>query len=223
MQRADGTTPTTEERRHARVVFNRLAKRYPDIETALDYADPWQLVVATAISAQTTDETVNRVTPVLFAAYPSAHDLAVANPDDVEQIIFSTGFYRQKTASIISLSQDLVERHDGTVPADLAELVKLRGVGRKTASVVLAEAFGLPAVAVDTHVKRVCGRLGLTASSDPVKIEKDVMALYPVEMWARLSMTFIQHGRDICDAKRPDCGRCPLEDRCPYARDHPIG
>ena len=191
-------------------------KRYPEIQTALQYADPWQLLVATTISAQTTDENVNRVTPKLFAKYPDAQALAVGYPDTVEGLIYSTGFFRQKTKSIISLSQDLVDRFGGEVPPDLESLVTLRGVGRKTASVVLAEAFDLPAIAVDTHVKRVSNRLGISSHSDPVKIEQDLKAVYPPVRWAALSMTLIQFGRDICDARKPKCFDCPLVDRCPY-------
>jgi len=208
--------PTTEERRNARVVLNRLKKRYPATGTALTYQDPWQLIVATVLSAQTTDDNVNRVTPVLFARWSTPEDLAEADPEDVEQVVFSTGFYRQKTKSIISLASDVVDRYDGVVPADLEEMTTLRGVGRKTASVVLAEAWGMPAIAVDTHVKRVTGRLGLTASSDPAKVEADLKALYPEKEWAGISMRVIQFGRDVCDARKPRCWECPLVDRCPY-------
>ena len=174
--RADDTTPTAGDRGKARSVFNRLRKRYPTMGTALDYDRPWQLLVVTVLSAQTTDENVNSVAPVLFARYPGPAELADARPEDVEQIIFSTGFFRQKTKSIISLAQDLVDLYDGEVPADIDKLVKLRGVGRKTASVVLAEVWDIPAIAVDTHVKRVTGRLGLTDETDPVRIESDLKA-----------------------------------------------
>ncbi len=184
--------------------------------TALTYEDPWQLIVATVLSAQTTDENVNRVTPTLFARWPTPEDLAEADPEEVEQVVFSTGFYRQKTKSIISLASDVVDRYDGVVPADLDEMTTLRGVGRKTASVVLAEAWGMPAIAVDTHVKRVAGRLGLTATSDPAKVEAALMALYPKNRWAGISMRMIQFGRDVCDARKPRCWECPLVDRCPY-------
>ena len=143
-------------------------------------------------------------------------DLAAANPEEVEEVVYSTGYFRQKTKAIIALSADLDERYNGVVPADLDELVTLRGVGRKTASVVLAEAFGIPAIAVDTHVKRVSNRLGLTASSDPVKIEFELRDLYPERDWEAVSMRFIQFGRDVCDAKKPACLGCPLADRCPY-------
>ena len=184
--------------------------------TALDYVDPWQLLVATVLSAQTTDENVNRVTPELFAKWPTPEDLAEADPEEVETVVYSTGFYRQKTKSVISLAADLVERYDGKVPADLDEMTTLRGVGRKTASVVLAEAWGIPAIAVDTHVNRVTNRLGLTSSTDPVKIEHELKALYPEHRWAGVSMRIIQFGRDVCDARRPRCWECPLRDRCPW-------
>jgi endonuclease III len=214
--RADGSVPSAAERGKARAVLNRLKKRYPEMGTALEYDNPWQLLVVTVLSAQTTDENVNKVAPNLFARYPTPGHLAEADPEQVEQIVFSTGFFRQKTKSIISLSQDLEEMYDGEVPADLEELVKLRGVGRKTASVVLAEVWDVPAIAVDTHVKRVAGRLGLTTQTDPVKVEADLMALYPTGTWSGISMRFIQFGRDICDARRPDCGVCELFDLCEW-------
>ena len=198
------------------MVLNRLTKRYPNIGTALEYRDPWQLLVSTVLSAQTTDENVNKVSPVLFELYPTPEDLAMANPEDVEKIIYSTGYYRQKTKSVIALAGDIVDKFDGQVPADLDELIQLRGVGRKTASVVLAEVWGIPAIAVDTHVKRVANRLGLTADTDPEKVERDLMLLYPQDRWAEISMTVIQFGRDICDAKMPRCWKCPLRDRCAY-------
>jgi endonuclease-3 len=204
------------ERRRARTILNRLQRRYPDIGTALEYDDPWQLLVATVLSAQTTDENVNRVTPTVFARWPTAADLAEADPDEVEEVVYSTGFYRQKTRAIIALSADLVDRFGGRVPDDLGRLVTLKGVGRKTASVVLAEAWRKPAIAVDTHVKRVARRLGLTAETDPVKVEADLRALYPPARWAGISMRVIQFGRDVCSARRPRCWECPLRDLCPY-------
>ena len=207
---------SVEERRNARVILNRLVKIYPNISTALTYADPWQLLVSTVMSAQTTDENVNKVAPVLFKAYPTPEDLAAADPEVVEMIIYSTGYYRQKTKSIIALAGDLVDTFDGEVPADLDELVKLRGVGRKTASVVLAEVWSIPAIAVDTHVKRVAHRVGLTPNTNPEKVERDLKDLYPSDRWADISMTLIQFGRDVCDAKKPRCWECPLLDRCTY-------
>jgi endonuclease-3 len=213
--------PDAAAKRRARTILDRLVRRYPEIHTALDYASPWQLLVSTVLSAQTTDDNVNRVVPRLFARWPTAADLAEANPEEVEDVIFSTGFYRQKTVSIIALSRDLVEEFGGEVPADIDELTTLRGVGRKTASVVLAEAFGVPAIAVDTHVKRVCRRLGLTGSDDPVEIESDLRALYPRTRWSGVSMRFIQFGREVCDARRPRCWECDLADRCPYPAKTP--
>lgn len=208
--------PLPQRRRAARVILKRLHKLYPDMGTALDYKDAWELLVSTVLSAQTTDDNVNRVTPVLFAKWPSPEDLAAANPEEVEQVVYSTGFYRQKTKSILALAADIVEKFDGEVPRDMDAMVTLRGVGRKTASVVLAEVWGEPAIAVDTHVTRVAGRLGLTAHTDPTKIEMDLKELYLKETWAGISMRFIQFGRDICDARTPRCWECPLRDRCPY-------
>ena len=208
--------PLPQRRRAARVILRRLHKLYPEMKTALDYTDPWQLLVSTVLSAQTTDDNVNRVTPVLFERWPTPEDLAAARPEDVEEVIFSTGFYRQKTKAVLSLAADLVERFDGEVPRDLDSLVTLKGVGRKTASVVLAEVWDEPAIAVDTHVKRVSGRLGLTTNDDPVKIENDLKDLYLEKTWSGISMRFIQFGRDVCDARKPLCWECPLRDRCPY-------
>jgi len=220
MARANDTTalesPTTEEKRNASVILNRLKKRYPQMQTALDYTDAWQLLVATVLSAQTTDANVNAVVPVLFKAYPTPEDLAGADPEEVEEIIFSTGFYRQKTKSVIALAGDLVDKYGAEVPRDLDELVTLRGVGRKTASVVLAEVWGDPAIAVDTHVKRVSRRLGLVTANEPTKIEFELRALYPRAQWANVSMRMIQFGRDTCDAKKPRCWQCTLVDRCAF-------
>ncbi len=198
------------------MILRRLHKLYPEMGTALDYDDAWQLLVSTVLSAQTTDDNVNRVAPVLFARWPTPEDLAAAKPEEVEEVVYSTGFYRQKTKSILALAADLVEHFGGEVPRDLDEMVTLKGVGRKTASVVLAEVWGDPAIAVDTHVKRVSHRLGLTANTDPVKIEADLKELYLEATWAGISMRFIQFGRDVCDARKPECWRCPLRDRCPF-------
>jgi len=197
-------------------VAERLERRYPDIGTALDYRSPWELIVATVLSAQTTDENVNRVMPVLMNAYPEPADLAEAKPDDVEEIIYSTGFFRQKAKSIIGLAAAVEDEHAGEIPPAMEQLVHLPGVGRKTASVVLAEAFGQPAIAVDTHVKRVSKRLGLTDQSDPVKVEQDLKALVPLRHWNKLSMRLIQFGRDVCEARSPRCWECPLEDICAW-------
>ena len=210
------SSPTAAARVQARTILGRLKKRYPLAGTALDYHDPWQLLVATVLSAQTTDVNVNRVTPRLFGSWPSPEDLAAADPEEVEAVVYSTGYYRQKTRSIIALSADLVERFDGEVPTDLAALTTLRGVGRKTASVVLAEAFRRPAIAVDTHVGRLARRLGLSREKDPAKVEADLRALYPPREWSGISMRFILFGREVCVARRPRCADCPLVDRCPY-------
>lgn len=214
--RADGTRPTPKERGKARAVLNRLKRRYPTIRTALEYRNPWELLVVTILSAQTTDENVNRVAPELFRRYPTPADLAEADPEEVEKIVYSTGYYRQKSRAIIEMSRDLEERYGGEVPADLDEMVKLRGVGRKTASVVLAEAWGIPAIAVDTHVRRVSRRLGLSRQEDPAKIEEDLKALFPEKEWAGLSMRIIQFGRDICDARRPRCEECEMFSLCEW-------
>jgi len=208
--------PDVGARRRAQTILGRLKKRYPEMGTALDYRDPWQLLVSTVLSAQTTDENVNRVTPELFRRWPAAHDLAGADPEEVEAVVHSTGFFRQKTKSIIALSADLVAKLDGEVPQDLDLLVELRGVGRKTANVVLAEVWGIPAIAVDTHVKRLSGRLQLSESTDPAKVERDLRALYPEREWSGISMRLIQFGREVCNARKPLCYECPLSDRCPY-------
>lgn len=216
LTRADGSVPTRAEKGKARAVLNRLRRRYPTIGTALDYENPFQLLVVTVLSAQTTDENVNRVAPILFARYPTVSDLADADPEEVEKIVYSTGFYRQKTKSILKLAGAIEEMFGGEVPMDIDELVKLPGVGRKTASVLLAEAWDVPAIAVDTHVRRVTRRLDLTTESAPVKIEKDLMALFPKSTWSGVSMRVIQFGRDICEARRPRCGECELFGLCEF-------
>ena len=197
-------------------MWNRLVSRYPEIGTALEYSSPWQLLVVTVLSAQTTDENVNKAAPALFAAYPTPAALAGAPLSHVEELVFSTGFYRQKASAIVSLAQDLTEKFDGEVPDQLDELVTLKGVGRKTASVVLAEAFDKPAIAVDTHVARTTNRIGLVSNSDPVKIEIDLKALYPPELWAGVSFRFIQFGRDVCVARSPRCRDCEMVKLCDY-------
>lgn len=213
--KADGTAPTKPERTRAARLATRFAELYPEISTALDYKNPWQLLVATVISAQTTDENVNKAAPGLFSAYPGPEELAHADPEHVERLIYSTGYYRQKTKSIIGLAATLVEDHGGEVPTEMDTLTTLPGVGRKTASVLLAEAYGRPEIAVDTHVNRVANRLGLTSQSDPVKIERDLKAVFPRSAWNKLSMRMIQFGRDVCDARRPRCGECPFRRSCP--------
>jgi endonuclease-3 len=191
-----------------------LARTYPHAVTALDYENPFQLLVAVILSAQNTDARVNLTTPILFAKYPDAYALAKADPADVERIIKSCGFFRQKTKSIISAAQALVAEHGGQVPGDRASLEALRGVGRKTANVVMSVAFEEAAFAVDTHVFRVSHRLGLTLATTPRGVEEDVTKLVPREQWRHAHHWLILHGRAICKAPVPHCGRCPVT-MCP--------
>jgi endonuclease-3 len=205
-----------EARRHAAAVVRRLAKEYPDAECALHYETPFQLLIATILSAQCTDERVNLVTKELFKQYPDAHALAAAPLKTVEKIIQSAGFFRMKAKNIVGCSQKLVERHEGEVPQDLDALVLLPGVGRKTANVVLGTAFGIPTgVVVDTHVTRLSYRLGLTSQTDAVKIERDLMQVLPEKEWIDYSHRIIHHGRRICKARRPLCEDCVLNTICP--------
>jgi endonuclease-3 len=203
---------------HAGVLLDRLLARYPDAHCALDFTNAFELLCATILSAQCTDKRVNLVTPALFARYPDAAALAAANQEDVEELIRSAGFYRSKAKSLIGMAQGLVDRHSGQVPADMASLVVLPGVGRKTANVILGNAFGRnDGIVVDTHVTRLSNRLGLTAESDAVKIEQALMPLFPNEQWTMLSHLLIDHGRQVCDARKPRCGECLLADVCPSA------
>jgi endonuclease-3 len=211
MARPRGAKARAEE------VRARLAVEYPGAECALVHDNPFQLLVATILSAQTTDENVNKVTPALFAKYPTAADLAHADPDDVEQLVFQTGFYRSKTKNLLGMAHALEEQFDGEVPTDLDDLVTLPGVGRKTGNVVRSVAFDLPGLPVDTHVGRLSRRLGLTTEDDPVKVEHDLNALVPPEERGRFSLRLILHGRQVCAARKPACGRCVLVDICPSA------
>ncbi len=200
-------------------LIRRLTLLYPDAHCELDHTSPWQLIVATVLSAQTTDKRVNMVTPDLFARYPTPAALAAAKQDDVESIIKSTGFFRNKAKSIIGLANAVTERFGGRVPATIDELVTLPGVGRKTANVVLGNAFNInEGVVVDTHVGRLSRVLGLTSESDPVKVEAALMQLAPRDAWTLLSHLLIWHGRRVCDARRPRCAECALADICPSAR-----
>jgi endonuclease-3 len=191
-----------------------LAKSYPDADCALRYDTPFQLLVATILSAQCTDQKVNEVTAVLFRDYGTPEALADAAPEEIEAIIRPTGFYRQKTKSILATARDVAERFDGAVPKTLEELTSLRGVARKTANVVLGNAFGIPGLAIDTHMKRVHQRLGLTTADDPVAIERELSGIVPEPEWTAYTHRVIHHGRVCCDAKRPHCGRCPLRGEC---------
>lgn len=196
-------------------IQTRLRAAYPDARCALDHVDPFQLVVATILSAQCTDARVNLTTPALFARFPDAASLAEARPDEVEALVKSTGFFRNKAKNLIGLGQALMARHRGMVPSDPAALGALPGVGRKTTNVVLANAFGVPALAVDTHIFRVARRLGLSKATTPEKVEADLCRIFPREDWIELHHQLIFHGRRVCDARRPDCAGCPLLDLCP--------
>jgi endonuclease-3 len=201
------------------VVYDRLVALYPDAHCELDFKTPFELLVATILSAQCTDKRVNMVTPVLFSRYPTVDALARAPQEDVEEIIKSTGFFRNKAKSIIGMASAVVDRHGGVVPSTLDELVKLPGVGRKTANVVLGNAFDInEGVVVDTHVGRLATRLGLTREADPVKVEQVLMGLFPLQHWTMLAHLLIFHGRRVCDAKNPRCGECTLADICPSSR-----
>jgi endonuclease III len=192
-----------------------LAEAYPDAHCELDFSSPLELLVATILSAQCTDKRVNEVTPTLFARYRTARDYAAADRAEVEELIRPTGFFRAKTDSLLKLGQALEERYDGEVPGRLADLVTLPGVGRKTANVVLGNAFGVPGITVDTHFGRLSRRFGWTAEDDPVKVEHEVGALFPKREWTVLSHRLIWHGRRICHSRKPACGACPVARWCP--------
>ncbi|WP_345014710.1 endonuclease III [Streptomyces shaanxiensis] len=201
--------------RRARRINRELAEVYPYAHPELDFDNPFQLVVATVLSAQTTDLRVNQTTPALFAKYPTPDDLAAANPEEVEEILRPCGFFRAKTKSVMGLSKALVENHGGEVPGRLEDLVKLPGVGRKTAFVVLGNAFGRPGITVDTHFQRLVRRWQWTEQTDPDKIEAEIGALFPKSDWTDLSHHVIWHGRRICHARKPACGACPVAPLCP--------
>ena len=207
--------------RRARRINRELAAFYPDAHCELNFSSPLELLVATILSAQTTDKRVNLVTPVLFSRYRSAADYAAADRDEMEKIIQSTGFFRAKTTSLIGLGQALCARFGGEVPPRLRDLVTLPGVGRKTANVVLGNAFGIPGITVDTHFGRLARRFGWTTETDPVKIEQEVGALIPRSEWTDLSQRMIWHGRRICHARRPACGACPIAALCPSFGEGP--
>ncbi len=207
--------------RRARRIDRELALMYPDAHTELNFGTPLELLVATILSAQTTDKQVNLVTPTLFARYPTAGDYAGADRDELEKIIQSTGFYHAKANSLIGLGQALCDRFRGEVPPRLKDLVTLPGVGRKTANVVLGNAFGIPGITVDTHFGRLARRFGWTASTDPVKVEAEVATLIPRRDWTDLSQRMIWHGRRVCHARRPACGVCGLGRLCPSYGEGP--
>ncbi len=202
------------------LTVERLRDLYPAV-TELDHQSPFQLLIATILSAQTTDRSVNSVTPKLFSLYPSALDLAAADPAVVETLIKPTGFFRAKTRSIIAASRGLVEMFGGEVPPRMEDLVRLPGIGRKTANVILGAGFGIPGFAVDTHVTRLTKRLGMVRTADPEKIERYVTAMVPPEEWTALSLRLILHGRRVCLARRPRCEECVLNDFCPSSTTRP--
>lgn len=199
-------------------VNRRLAQEYPDARCALDYESPLQLLIATVLSAQCTDERVNSVTPELFARYPEAADYAAAQRSDLESILRPLGFQRAKAGHLLGIGEKLVADFQGEVPCTVKELTSLPGVGRKTALVVLGNAFGIPGLTVDTHFGRLMQRLGLTGESTPVKIERDIAKLVPEEEWTMFSHRVIFHGRQVCHARTPECDACVLWDMCPAAR-----
>jgi len=201
--------------RRARRINRELAEMYPDVRTELNFSTPLELLVATILSAQTTDKLVNQVTPVLFSRYRTAADYAAADRAELEKIIQATGFFRAKASSLIGLGQALCDRYGGEVPGKQKDLVTLPGVGRKTANVVLGDAFGVPGITVDTHFGRLARRFGWTTQDDPVKVEQEVGALFPRKEWTLLSHRLIWHGRRVCHSRRPACGACGIGRLCP--------
>lgn len=219
MSPGQGEPSALTPRAHAALVQGRLRAEYPDARCELEFENAFQLAVATILSAQTTDVRVNAVTPALFARYSSARDLAEADLAEVEELVRTTGFFRNKARNIVGFARGVVERHKGRVPRTMEELVALPGIGRKTANVVLGNAFGVnEGIVVDTHVKRLAKLLGLTRNTDPVKVERDLMPLFPREDWTMLAHLLIWHGRRVCVARRPRCESCVLADACPSAR-----
>lgn len=208
------SSPRTPKSR-TREVARRLVLAYPEATCELDHTNAFELLAATILSAQCTDARVNMVTPVLFASYPTPAALARANPGEVEAIVRSTGFYQMKSKNLIGMAVGLVERFSGDVPTDLDDLVTLPGVGRKTGNVVRSVVFGLPGLPVDTHVGRLSRKLGLTEQDDPVRVERELGGYLPPAEWGPFSLRTILHGRRVCDAKKPQCGSCTLEDICP--------
>ena len=206
---------TVAKKKRAQAIYRILSKSYPDVHCELDFKNPLQLLVATVLSAQCTDKRVNAVTPALFKRYKNVKDFAGADLRELQQIIKSTGFFRAKAKNIKGLSLAIVERHGGKVPNSLDELVKLPGVGRKTANVVLGHAFDTPGITVDTHFGRLSRRFGWTKETDPVKVKFEVMELIPRKEWTNLSQRMIWHGRRVCHSRKPACGACPLQKLCP--------
>lgn len=214
--RLKARTRTTWSEGRIQILLDRLAKQFPDAHCELNYGNAYELLMATILSAQCTDKRVNQVTPLLFKKYPNVKDMAAARLDDIEKIIKSTGFFRQKAKSLQGASQTIVEKFNGEVPKRMSDLLQLRGVARKTANVVLGNIWNTPdGVVVDTHVRRISNRLGLTKQKDPKKIEVDLNTQIPKERWARFSHELIFLGRQICAARKPQCELCPLKTICP--------
>ncbi|QQG45496.1 MAG: endonuclease III [Candidatus Sungiibacteriota bacterium] len=210
------------KKKRTQVVIRRLKKKYPDAKIILNFSSPWELLVAVILSAQCTDKKVNEVTARLFKKYRTPNDYVKSNSRELEKIIRPTGFYRAKARNILATAKIIKEKFNGKVPRTMAEMLTLKGVARKTANVVLGNAYGVvEGVAVDTHVRRLAQRLGLSATDDPVKIEQDLMALIPKKDWFKITYLLIDHGRAICTAKDPRCDLCPLNDRCPSAFQFP--
>jgi endonuclease III len=212
--------PMTEKKNNpevrAQTVLTRLKERYPQTRSALDWEVAWELLTATVLAAQCTDERVNKVTPELFRRWPTLQDMAGADVAEVEEVVHSTGFFRQKAKNLIASARLVMEHHNGELPRTMAELTTLPGVARKTANIVLSNAFGIhEGIAVDTHVKRLSFRLGLTKAKDPVRIEQDLIPLIPREEWGEINHLLVYFGREVCNARSPKCDTCPLGDFCP--------
>jgi endonuclease-3 len=205
----------------ARWIFRELAKTYPDAGPELDFTSPLELLVATILSAQCTDRRVNAVTPALFAKYPDASAYASASQEEVEELIRPTGFYRAKATTIIGMGTKLTHDFEGVVPSTVEELVSLPGVGRKTAFVVMGNAFGLPGITIDTHFGRLARRFGWTTNTDPVKVERDIELIFPAKDWTKLSHLVLWHGRRVCHARKPACGACSVAKKCPSFGEGP--
>ncbi len=206
-----------EEKKHRAIEICRvLKKRYPEARCTLDHSGPYELLVATMLAAQCTDERVNMVTPALFKRYPDAASLAGADEAELQEMIRSTGFFRNKTKSLLSMAADIVEKFNGEIPSDIDSLTRLAGVGRKTANVVIANCFDGQAIIVDTHCKRLAGRLGFSRESNPDKIERDLQTIVPEDSWTLWSHLMVFHGRNICTARKPGCPECPVSRLCPW-------
>jgi endonuclease III len=217
-RKTENGKPSSKKKEQALRVDAALKAAYPEAKCALLYTNPLQLLIATILSAQCTDARVNKVTPALFKRFKNAREFADADIAEIEKLIQSTGFFRNKALSIQESCRDIVEKHGGDVPRTLEELYALRGVGRKTANVVLGNAFNTPGMVVDTHVGRISRRLGLTKQTDPVKVEHELMALFPRERWTSIGHEMILHGRGFCKAPTPRCTGCPLLEVCPYPK-----